>query len=410
MELKNVVISGNNSTYSRRIENFSKRKIMLLFLLFSFCQIIVLFSYVFGPEVVEGRSYPIEMEGESSKIRKISISVDNFTFLNRFVLVSLILMRKNVSTAEKGNLSVSFYIRTHNGPVFEEQIASNQKKLSFFFDKGVSLSNVFNLYSTNLVSFQKIEIQSYFKVLDNSKLSGSFLLQSGNSNTSLLQLFYRAVFFIVFLSFSINGLPNIKGELHLLDYFTYALSILMTIAYNPLFFVSYFAFYGFIEVINIISGYLSICVLLMTIYLITTLNLPIHGIEILKGISFPFILCGTMGTLINLLSFIIVHNSDLHYLLVRLSIAFLFAFVMLFVYKYESEIKLEKQLLLTYLLLSFSLYYFFSYCFSKNGSSSSYRLMETSQLVPISILSVFITYLYKPIDLDQIDPNNELSE
>ena len=215
--------------------NFSED--LLTLVCFGFVLILVLLTGYLGPQDVTINPTPVEFTGTSAIFERKLIFSD-FSSLNNHILITLSLTPKNRSASDFLKTQFSYTVHCHNK---QDLVRAENEKMQEYkvkYVEGDTQTAKIHLFNHTVITYDTLELTLMFDHASEVFSSFTIYFQTGSSDHTYFQIYFRIVFttitfaFLVLLLFSLRKL-EVKLW-HLEQKMTVPLLLMLILYNNPL--------------------------------------------------------------------------------------------------------------------------------------------------------------------------------
>lgn len=424
--LQDIPIEQTSNETIRKYDAMSKKQKYHFLLLFSIVNILFFISHKYGPPSYHIETIPFEKSIAVSNTRKFLLNIGEFNFLNDFITFDMVFM-KNYNEEENSFVDVSLTIKSIKGKRSEVLYFENSKQYQIKFTKESNISNKIRLYSRGIIDFVHLDsdlVMKFSRENDNEEslqYSGAFLLSYTDASHTIIEALIRLIFFIFSIIWVIclNSVDYSKTSTPLQLKLVYYILILVIIASNPFYVLSYFTESPYIPFMDSFFAILLIfSAFSMTLIILDSSHEDPSKITTkwLLRESSPFIVM-SLFFLFNEYS---IHFSDdndavlleLFKFARVLGISFCYIVIVVSTFLFKTKTLLEKGIIISMIIITLVTAMMLECIESIEPLISSNHAIQIFTFASVSTYVFFLAFFYLPVDPmdasdDIVDNNND---
>lgn len=422
--LKEIPVEQISGDFIRQIDAMSKKQKYSFLFFFTIANVLFITSHKFGPPFYHIETVPFDQSTTVSNTRKFLLKIGNFNFLNEFITLDMILIRKHDTDDITDFVDASLTIKNKKGKRSEILYSDISKTHKVHFTKQSKVSDKIRLYNRGVADFVHLDTEIVLKFKssliekeENSEYSGAFIFTYSSASHICIETLIRLIFFIcgIIWLFYFNTLDYDKTSTPIQLKVMHFNIILIVFSSDPFYILSYFTesplipFLDSLFAILLVFSASSSTLIILDLPRIIQLN---FSKSTLIRVSFPFIISGFIFFVNEYLNHYSEH-IDANALMILsflkfFGVAVCFSLLMVSAMLSKTQNVFEKVIVFYMIFFTSTIVFNFERDGSIGPLISSNHAIQIFTFASVATYIFFIAFLFKPVD--PLDANDDIDE
>lgn len=243
LEPLGLINDDDSSVLGRRIEWMNSGGILVAIIMFAIINVFVILALIFGPPYYVSQKMVYNQTQNDYFSRRFSFDFHGLNYFNDFLTLDVYFNRSLNPTFQNYNLTVLFYGSMMIGSRMYEKLKSQTLEFPVSFENGSMISDKYRIFASGVVKFDTFHSLITLNQYQGLLMPGVFEWSFADPSHSLVQVFIRLLFFVLSLTTLIKLILSdfsVKKS-HVTMKMMFILDILLVLASDPFYILSYFS-------------------------------------------------------------------------------------------------------------------------------------------------------------------------